>query len=513
MISILIVGSGFAGLGAGIKLKEAGFTGFTILERAGEIGGTWRDNRYPGCACDVPAHLYSFSFEPNPGWTRVYAGQPEIQDYLLRCVDKYGLRPHIRCNQDVTEARYDEGRAEWVVRTAAGEEHRARVLISARGGLSNPALPDIPGLERFQGPRFHSAAWDHGTDLAGRRVAVIGTGASAIQIVPEIAPRVERLDLYQRSAPWVVPRPDRPIGRLARWLFRVLPFTQRLVRASIYWKLETRVLGFAVDPRLMKVAEREARRHIRRQVGDAELRRLVTPDYQIGCKRVLLSDDYYPALGRPNVQLIAGAPREVRAHGIVGPDGQERAVDAIILGTGFKTQEPVARGAVFGRGGVDLCDAWQSGPEAYKGSTVSGFPNLFFLLGPNTGLGHSSMVYVIESQVAYVVDAVRQMARNRWAAVDVDAGAQAAWNRDLQARHGGAVWKTGCTSWYLNRNGKNTALWPGFTFRFRRATARFDPRNYRVEAEAASAAGAGVGLAGGRDHQRDDGTGAVLGQR
>jgi cation diffusion facilitator CzcD-associated flavoprotein CzcO len=477
---IAIVGAGFAGLCMGIELKRAGISSFIILERAADLGGTWRDNHYPGCACDVQAHLYSFSFEPNPGWSRLYAGQREIWQYLRGCADKHGLAPHIRFGAEVVKTEWSEEQGLWHLHTASGAVHRARVLVSAMGALSNPAYPAIDGLDRFQGARFHSATWDHGFDLDGKRVAVIGTGASAIQFVPQIAPRVAQLDVYQRTPPWIIPRLDRPVSAFERFLFRRLPFTQRLRRSAIYWKLESRVLAFAVNPRLMKIAERTARRHMRRQVTDGELRRKLTPDYTIGCKRILISDDYYPAFSRPSVALVTDPVREVRARSVVTADGRERETEAIIFGTGFTVQEPVRPGAVVGRGGVDLTAAWKGGMEAYKGTAVSGFPNLFFILGPNTGLGHSSMIYMIESQVAYVVDAVRQMIANRWSAVDVSADAQAAYNRALEARQRGAVWQTGCKSWYLDRNGRNTALWPGFTFRFRRQTRRFDAAAYHV---------------------------------
>jgi len=477
---ILIIGAGFAGLCTGIQLKRAGISSFTILERAADLGGTWRDNDYPGCACDVEAHLYSFSFEPNPGWSRLFAERREIWQYLRRCADKHGIAPHIRFDSEVTRAEWSEADGLWTVRTSSGAEHRARVLVSAMGALSNPAYPAIEGLDRFEGARFHSASWDHDCDLGGKRVAVIGTGASAIQFVPQIVPRAGRVDLYQRTPPWIVPKPDRRVTRFERFLFRRLPFTQRLLRTAIYWKLESRVLAFAVNPKLMKIAQRAARHHMRRQVKDPELRRKLTPDYTIGCKRILISDDFYPAVSRPHVELVTDAIREVRARSLVTADGRERAADAMIFGTGFKVQEAVPRGTIIGRGGLDLVDAWKTGVEAYKGTAVAGFPNLFFILGPNTGLGHSSMVYMIESQVTYVVDAVRQMLANGWRAVDVSVDAQAAYNRALQARQVGAVWATGCKSWYLDERGRNTALWPGFTFRFRRETRRFDRDRYRI---------------------------------
>jgi cation diffusion facilitator CzcD-associated flavoprotein CzcO len=485
-MSIVIIGTGFSGLAMAIKLKSAGIQDFTLLERGNDVGGTWRDNTYPGCACDVQSHVYSFSFEPNPSWGRMFATQPEILAYLRKCADKYGIRSHIRFNENVTEARFDEAAAEWVVKTARGNIHRAKVLVSGAGALSNPAYPKLPGIERFQGKAFHSAEWDHSYELEGKRVAVIGTGASAIQFVPQVASKVAHLDLYQRTPPWVVPKPDRPISNLEKSVFRWLPAAQKLMRGALYSMLESRVLAFAVNPNIMKLGERLARSHIEKQIKDPELRRKVTPDYRLGCKRVLLSDDYYPALALPQVDVITDAVREVREHSIVTADGVERPVDAIIYGTGFRVQEFVPHGLFLGRGGQDLADTFAKGPEAYKGTAIAGFPNLFMLLGPNTGLGHNSVVYMVESQVTYVLDAIRRMRDDGIATLEVSRGAQAEYNKALQDKLGRAVWQSGCKSWYLDESGKNTALWPGFTFKFRHDTAHFDPEAYVVEREGTS---------------------------
>ncbi|HMJ12124.1 MAG TPA: NAD(P)/FAD-dependent oxidoreductase, partial [Polyangiaceae bacterium] len=396
------------------------------------------------------------------------------------CARKYGVLPHVRCGENVVRAEYDAASCTWTVHTSAGRRYRARVLIGGTGGLSNPAYPSIPGLEKFRGRRFHSAAWDHDFDLRGKRVAVIGTGASAIQFVPQIAPKVAQLALYQRSAPWIVSKADRRVSSLEQALFRRFPGTQKLMRQALYWKLESRALAFVVKPELMAQAERMARQHIEQQIADPALRSRVTPNYQIGCKRILLSDDYYPALTRPNVELVTTPIREANERGLVTEDGSERAVDAILFGTGFKAQEFISRGAFIGTGGVDLLDTWRDGMEAYKGATVSGFPNLFFICGPNTGLGHNSIIYMIESAVAYILDAVQAMRKNGWAAVDVRPDAQAAYNANLQTKLGTAIWQSGCKSWYLNENGRNTALWPDFTFRFRKLTRSFDAEAYRT---------------------------------
>ncbi len=482
-LRIAIVGTGFAGLGMAIRLQQAGIEDFVILEKAGDVGGTWRDNHYPGCACDVQSHLYSFSFAPNPEWSRMFSPQPEIWSYLRKCADQYGLRPYIRFNSEVQSARWDEKAGLWRVQIAGGRELSAKVLISGMGGLSRPAYPvGVRGLEKFRGKTFHSQDWDHGYDLKGKRVAVIGTGASAIQFVPQIQKEVAQLDLYQRTPPWILPKPDRAVSDFEQRLFRRLPLAQRLFRGAIYAMMETRVLGFTVNPKIMNLVKRIALRHIHRHVKDPELRAKLTPDYTVGCKRVLISNDYYPALAQANVDVISSGIREVRAGSIVGQDGTERPVDAIIFGTGFHATDPMPKGVLFGRGGLDIVDTWKDGPEAYKGTTVAGFPNLFLIVGPNTGLGHNSMVYMIESQVNYVMDALRKMDAGGVRSLEVKPEVQARFNGAIQARLSRAVWTAGgCKSWYLHPSGKNTSLWPGFTFQFRRQTRRFDLAAYVAE--------------------------------
>jgi len=485
---VLIIGSGFAGLGMAIKLREAGIEDFQILERGSDVGGTWRDNHYPGCACDVQSHLYSFSFEPNPDWTRMFARQPEIRAYLEKCADKYDLRRHIVFGANVQTARYDDASASWTVTTADGRSFKAQVLVSGMGGLSNPAMPNVKGLEKFKGKAFHSAHWDHSYDLAGKKVAVIGTGASAIQFVPQIQKLAGKVDLYQRTAPWIMPKPDREIGQIERVLYRRFPALQNAYRTAIYWALESRVLGFAVNPKLMTLVQGIARSHIKKQIADPTLRAKLTPDYTIGCKRILISNDYYPALAQDNVEVITDGIREVRANSIVDANGVERKVDAIIYGTGFKAQDPMPRGTVFGKGGVDLLDAWKDGPEAYLGLSVAGFPNFFMLVGPNTGLGHNSMVFMIESQVAYVMDALKTMKARQLRAVDVKPDAQVSFNKGIQGKLTKTVWTSGCKSWYVDANGKNTTLWPGFTFVYRGKTRRFKADQYQLETAAEAVA-------------------------
>ncbi|HWF54831.1 MAG TPA: NAD(P)/FAD-dependent oxidoreductase [Solirubrobacteraceae bacterium] len=481
---VIVVGTGFAGLGMAIKLKEAGEDDFVVLEKAQSVGGTWRENTYPGCACDVQSHLYSFSFEPNPTWSRMFASQPEIRAYLEHCTDKYGVRPHLRFDSEITSAEYDEALRLWRVVVNGGERrYTARVLVAGFGPLSRPELPSIDGVEEFGGDFFHSAQWRSDVELAGKRVAVIGTGASAIQFVPRIASQVGELKLFQRTAPWVLPKPDRPTTGIERGLFRRMPALQKLYRELIYWRLETRVLGMTLHPKVMKAAELVGKLHIRRSIKDPVLRALLTPDYTIGCKRILMSNDYYSSLDRPNVSVISGGIARVTPTGVIDADGNEHEVDVIIYGTGFKVRDPLGSLQITGRDGAELGSLWRErGLEAYLGTTIAGFPNLFLLVGPNTGLGHNSIIYMIESQVHYVLDAIATMRRRQLAAVDVRPDVQGRFNDDLQAQLAGTVWSSGCSSWYLDESGKNRTLWPGFTFAFRQATDTFDIEEYEAVA-------------------------------
>lgn len=464
-VDVAIIGTGFAGLCMAIQLQKAGQTDFVLIERGDEVGGTWRDNHYPGAACDVPSHLYSFSFEPNPDWSRKYPTQPELYSYLRGVADKYNLRPKIRFNAPLEEATYDAAAQHWVIR-AGGRTLTARVLVSGSGGLAEPKLPDIPGVERYQGIRFHSSQWDHGVDLRGKRVAVIGTGASAIQFVPEIVGRVGRLDLYQRTPNWIIPRPDRAYSELEKGLFKKLPLVRQLHRAAIYWAHEARVMGLVLNPRLMTVFQKVAEGHLRRQVPDPALRKALTPNYTIGCKRILISNDWYPAITRPNVDLITEGIREIRAHSIVTADGTEREIDVLIFATGFyATENPIAD-RIRGREGLRLSEAWKEGEEAYLGVQVKRFPNLFLIIGPNSGLGHSSMVFMIEAQVRYIMGVLGLMQRQGKRIAEIRESVQDAFNQRLQRRLQGSIWATGCQSWYQHRSGKITALWPGFTFQF-----------------------------------------------
>lgn len=469
---IAIIGAGFSGLGMAIKLKEAGIESFTIFEKADDIGGTWRDNTYPGCACDVPSHLYSFSFDQNPRWSHEFSGQEEILAYLNDVVERYDLRRFIRFGTEVKGARFDEDTARWNIDLSDDTVFEARVLVSGAGPLNKPAYPDIPGRDSFEGAQFHSFHWDHDYDFRGKRVASIGTGASAIQFVPEIASETDQLYVFQRTAPWIMPKANGAYREGTKKAFQLIPGLQRAYRNSIYWLWESRAIGFVKYPKLLQLAQRMGRKHIESQVSDPELRAKVTPEFSIGCKRVLGSDTWYPTLARDNVDLVTDEIVEIRSNSVVTRDGTVREVDAILYGTGFRVTEFITPMQVFGLGGVDINDAWQNGAEAYYGMSVSGFPNLFVLLGPNTGLGHNSVVFMAEAQIHYVLQCIKRLRNQDLAYLDVKPAVQRKFNDDLQSRMQETVWMTGCQSWYLDSNGKNFSLWPGFTFEYWLRTRR-----------------------------------------
>ncbi|MGA5423561.1 flavin-containing monooxygenase [Streptomyces lavendulocolor] len=483
-VRVAVIGSGFGGLGAAVRLRREGITDFVVLERADSVGGTWRDNSYPGCACDVPSHLYSFSFAPNPDWPRTFSGQRHIRAYLEHVTDTFRLRPHIRLGHEVLMMRWDNDELRWEIETSRGTL-TADVVVSATGPLSDPRIPDVPGLASFEeagGKVFHSARWDHDYDLTGKRVAMIGTGASAIQIVPAIQPEVGRLTLFQRTPPWVMPRMDRAITGVERWLHRQLPLTGTARRGLLWGIRELQVSAFTKRPNELKLVESIAKANMARAIKDPALRAKLTPAYRIGCKRILLSSEYYPALARPNVDVVASGLAEVRGSTVVAADGTRTEVDAIIFGTGFRvTDMPIAE-RVVGADGITLAEAWKDGMESLRGATAAGFPNWMTIIGPNTGLGNSSMILMIESQLNYLADYLRQLdLLGGGAALAARPSAVAAWNRRVQARMERTVWKAGgCDSWYLDANGRNTTLWPGTTSEFRRATKAVDLSEYEV---------------------------------
>jgi cation diffusion facilitator CzcD-associated flavoprotein CzcO len=481
---IVIIGAGFSGIGMAIRLRQMGIDDFVVLDRGNDLGGTWRDNSYPGAACDVPSNLYSFSFALNPDWSRSFPSQSEIWDYMRRCVDRFDVGKHLHFNHPVDEARWDEGAQRWTVR-AAGDEYQTPVLIWATGSLSEPSIPDFPGLQDFRGKVFHSAKWEHGFDLTGKRVCVVGTGASAIQFVPQIQPVVDHLYLHQRTPPWVFPRKDRAVSKLRRLLYRRVPATQRLGRLRIYMTFEFLLSVFiGGGEKRQSVVKKRALDHLRKQVADEALRDQLTPHYEVGCKRLLLADDYYPALVQPNVEVVDSPVASFTAHEVVGQDGIARPVDVVIMGTGFEAAEPPYATHIVGRDGVRLSESWKaSGVEAYAGSTVAGFPNLFLMIGPNATLAHNSMIYMIESHINYIASAVAFLRRPGVSVVEVKPTVQHRYNEALQARLEHSVWvEGGCGSWYLDHRGRNTTLWPDHTWKFRRLTKRFHPGQYVVTA-------------------------------
>jgi cation diffusion facilitator CzcD-associated flavoprotein CzcO len=480
-VRVAVIGAGFGGLGAAIRLREAGIARVVVLERADRLGGTWRENTYPGCACDVPSHLYSFSFHLNPDWSRMFAPQGEILDYLHSCAREHGVDEIIRFGTDVRSAHWNDGAGHWELETSRGPL-TAQFIVSASGPLSEPARPNVPGLDSFSGTMFHSAQWRHDHDLRDRRVAVIGTGASAAQFIPAIAAEAGRLDVYQRTPGWVVPRPDFSHGTLQRRLFRRLPGLQRLLRLSIYYLAESLLLGLVYDKRLLAIPEAVARLHLRRQVRNPSLRAKLQPNYRIGCKRIILSSDYLRSLDQAHVDVVTEGIREIVADGIVTVDGVHRRYDTIILGTGFRIFAVPLTERVIGRDGHSLAEEWRGSPQAYVGTVVAGFPNHFLVIGPNTGLGNNSMINIIEAQLVYIIDAIKAAERAGARSIDVRREVQDRYNASIQSRLAGTVWVDGgCNSWYLDQQGINRTLWPTFSDRFKRELRGFDLADFHVQ--------------------------------
>ena len=479
-VDVLIVGAGFSGLCMAIKLRQARRESFLVIEKNDDIGGTWNENRYPGCACDIPSHLYCFSFDLNPEWNRMYAGQQEIWEYLKSCAKRYGLLPHIRLNTPLREATWDEGKGLWHVLAGEGMTIDARVLISGIGALHVPKYADLPGIERFAGPSFHSSKWPQDVKLEGKDIAVIGTGASAIQFVPQIAPLAAKLYLFQRTPAWIIPRPDFSISGKWKQRFRRIPGVMWAFRELLFWRQEIRVLAFLGNRWLRRSLEAIARKHLAAQIKDPKLRAALTPNYELGCKRVLVSSDFYPALEKPNVELVTERIAEVREHSIVTQDGRERAVHVLIHGTGFRATEPMIGIRLVGRGGVEIHDAWRERMSAFLGVTVTGFPNFFILLGPNTGLGHNSVVLMIEAQVRYVMSCLELMRRRGQKVMHLRQESQKRFVEDILQRMGRTVWQIGgCRSWYQDqKTGENTTLWPGSVVDYMRRTYSAAAKDY-----------------------------------
>lgn len=464
--TVAILGAGISGICLGIQLKQAGIDSFTIFEKSDGVGGTWKDNTYPGACCDVPSMLYSFSFELKTDWSRKFSPQSEILDYLEHCTDKYGVRPHLRCNTEIASARFDESDSVWRIRTATGEDHTADIFVSGVGQLNRPYYPDIPDREEFQGTTFHSARWNHQHDLSGENVAVIGNGASAIQIIPQIAPATKQLHIFQRSANWMIPRMDGAYSEREKDRFTRMPLLARAYRAFIWALLESRWPAFSKQSRAGKKLEKFATAEMHKHITDPVLRAILTPDYPVGCKRILISDDYYPALTRDNVEVVTDHITRFTKNGIVTTDGRERPLDTIIYATGFRASDFLAPMDIHGTAGKTLNQVWKDGAEAYLGVALAGFPNFFMLYGPNTNLGHNSIILMIECQVRYIMQCIRRLMERNLASIDVRQDAMENYNREVQRSLKQSVWDTGCASWYKNAAGKITNNWPHSTISY-----------------------------------------------
>ena len=478
-VDVAIVGGGAAGLGLAARLRAAGFGSFAIFERGEGPGGTWRANTYPGAACDVPSHLYSFSFDPNPRWSRRYSPQSEILRYFEGFADRHGLRPHLRTSTEVASAEWDASASDWRLQTTGGDEVRARFVAGACGQLSVPHVPAFAGLSDFAGATWHSADWDHSVDVRGKRVAVIGSGASAIQIVPAIAGVASQLVVFQRTPTWIIPRRDRAYTRIERELFARSDLWRRMYRSYIFWRLESFFLGFSPGP-MARSLTRMAMKHLEDQVPDPALRLLLTPTYPIGCKRVLVSDDYYPALQHPDVSLVTAGIDRFEPGGVRTSDGVLHELDAVVFATGFHSQSLVAPMRVVGPDGRSLDDVWADGPQAHLGVTVAGMPNLFLLYGPNTNLGHNSILFMMEAQFHHIVSLLEGVRERGASRIEVRPEAFETFNREMQERLADSVWAAGCSSWYKTDGGRVTNNWPGFANEYWRATRRPDFAQYAL---------------------------------
>lgn len=467
-VDVVIIGSGFAGLCAGIQLKRAGQSSFVILEKNNGVGGTWRENTYPGAACDVPALLYSFSFEPNPDWSTRFPRQPEILRYLEYCADKYGMLERTRFGCEVVEARFDEGAAQWVIKTHDGQTLRARVLINGTGQLNRPAQPNLPGADSFAGNRFHSACWDHTDDLTGKRVAVIGTGPSAVQFIPEIAAKVAKLSVFQRTPNWMVPRPDPEYSDRQQRLHRLHPWVMRAKRFGIWAMADLAWPMFVMGPQhpIRRLAERLVRWNMHRHIPNPELRSKLTPSYPMGCKRVQIEDDYYPALHQPNVELVTQPIDCITPTGIRTSDGVDHPADTLIYATGFRATQFLFPMEVYGLQGKSLNESWRNGAEAYMGVTMPGFPNFFMLYGPNTNLGHNSIIFMIEQQVRYILECIDILQRRRLRYMVLRDEPMQSWQQQAETQLRRSIWAQGCNSWYKNSEGRITNNWPYSTLTY-----------------------------------------------
>jgi len=473
----IIIGSGFGGMMTAIRLRQIGETDIIILERDCDVGGVWRDNRYPGCACDVESHLYSMSFAPNPNWSTIFAKQPEIYDYLKNCAQKFDLLQLIRFQHEVQRMDWDDTNGIWIIETTKGQ-FRARMVIGAFGALSDPDIPRLKGMDKFKGQAFHSANWPSNLDIQNKRVAVVGTGASAIQFIPEIQPQVAQLHIFQRTPPWIIPRLDGPISERKKKLYRQVPLLQKANRLKFYLQREYMAIGF-INPKMMNKTQEQALAHMHKDIKDPDLRQKLTPNYTIGCKRILLSNNYYPALAKPNVDVNTNGIAEIEEHAVIDQKGNRIEVDMIIYGTGFKvTDTPLAR-QIYGIDGHSLAQEWNGSPKAYLGTMVAGFPNLFILQGPNTGLGHSSVIFMMEAQIMHMQKVIKHMRTKYYDVIQPTRKAQQRFVEEMSKAMQQTVWSLGgCKSWYIDQTGRNSTIWPSFTFTYRQLASKFKAEDY-----------------------------------
>ncbi|MDV2439862.1 NAD(P)/FAD-dependent oxidoreductase [Acinetobacter gerneri] len=478
---VAIIGAGFGGLAMAIRLLQNGIDDFIILEKANEVGGTWRENQYPGAACDVQSHMYSLSFAPKKNWSKRYAEAPEIFSYIQDLVEEYDLDKFIKFNQEVISAQYDEIQTHWQIKLKSGKSVQSQFLVFASGPLHVPQIPKIKGIEHFKGEVFHSSAWNHDYDLTGKNVASIGTGGSAIQYIPEIAHKVKQLYVFQRTAAWVIPRDERAYGALDKKLFAKYDWFRKLHRARLYWSNESRVVPI-VQPKLMKYAQKLAEFFIKHQVKDQNIAQKLTPDFVMGCKRILISNKYFPTFNRKNVELITDAIQEITEDSIITKDGTKREIDCLIYGTGFITDPRIylKNFKCIGQHAIELNDAWKDGAESYYGITTKNFPNLFQLLGPNTVLGHNSVIFMIESQVDYILQLIQLVEKTNTQAIVVRPQVQDDFNEKIQEKLKGTVWQSGCVSWYQQDGGKNFSLWPTYTWKYWLETQKVNPADYQL---------------------------------
>ncbi|AYF74223.1 NAD(P)/FAD-dependent oxidoreductase [Nocardia yunnanensis] len=480
-LDVAIIGAGFAGIGAAIRLRQKGIGDFAIFERGDRVGGTWRDNTYPGAACDIPSRLYSYSFAPNPDWSRTYSGSAEILGYIDSMVAEFGIAPYLRFGHTVTGLVFDEDAGLWTLSFAGGRRKvRARTVILASGPLSNAGFPDLPGIDSYEGHKIHSARWDHDYDFTGKKVAVVGTGASAVQIIPELVKQAASVKVFQRTPGWVLPRVDRRTHGLTKQLYRQLPVTQSLAREAWFWGHESVALGVVWNTPLTRVVERVALMHLRAQVRDPWLRRQLTPDFRAGCKRLLMSSDYYPALQRENCKLVTWPIAELSPHGIRTAEGIEHRFDCIVFATGFEVSKQGAPIPVTGRDGRSLADEWRGGAYAFKSVTVAGYPNLFLTFGPNSGPGHNSALVYMEAQIEYLTDAIKIVLERGLRTFEPRQDRQDRYNRRIQRRLNATTWNSGCRSWYLTEDGFNATMYPGFGTQFARQLATVDLADFQL---------------------------------